>query len=290
MAEIRALWADDQVGVARTMSRLTEGLLTHITFVEDGDSALEALQNEPFDIVIADLRMPPDEWGGLYLLKGIGVAGLRVPVVILSGEGAQHQTIEALRLGAVDYVRKESAQTELRDRLAAALSGSRVIEHVVREAILGGENQMTEFKQSARWNFKRGAPDPEMHNEVVKTVAGFLNASGGLLLIGVHDSGTAFGLEQDYATFQGSTGRDRLENWLTSLLRDRAGSQAATLTSIGFAMVDGLDVCAVRVKPSPEPVFDKRDGSDMFFVRMNNSTRVLAGSDLVRYLRDRWPA
>jgi CheY-like chemotaxis protein len=66
-----------------------------------------------FDLAIVDLRMPPDRWGGLWLLDQIKRHGLGVDTIVLSGEAGQRETIEAMRLGAADFVVKDSAQDEL---------------------------------------------------------------------------------------------------------------------------------------------------------------------------------
>src|SRR5687768_1399846 len=115
----RLLWADDQLDVARTLSRVVED--NSIEFVQSGEDALEALRARFFDLVLLDLSMPPGEWGGLWLLEEMTRQALFAPVVVISGEGTQTETIKALRLGAVDYVTKEKAEEELKDRIQHAI-------------------------------------------------------------------------------------------------------------------------------------------------------------------------
>ena len=109
----RILWVDDQQNAASTFSSVLSPLNARVTWASDGTEALVLLQRQFFDLVISDLRMPPGEWGGLWLLERMRNARIHVPVVILSGEGTQTETIKALRLGAEDYVMKENVKEEL---------------------------------------------------------------------------------------------------------------------------------------------------------------------------------
>ena len=64
--------------------------------------------------------MPPEEWGGLWALEEIRKFNQKIPVIIISGEGTQSETIKALRMGA-DYVTKDDLQTDLLQRVEIAL-------------------------------------------------------------------------------------------------------------------------------------------------------------------------
>src|ERR1019366_8408678 len=59
----------------------------------------------------------------------------------------------------------------------------------VAALIAGGESITVEFKSSARWDVKQNTQNKAMEQIIVKTVAAFLNAEGGTLLIGVDDAG-----------------------------------------------------------------------------------------------------
>ncbi|WP_455132696.1 AlbA family DNA-binding domain-containing protein [Microbacterium aurum] len=72
----------------------------------------------------------------------------------------------------------------------------------VAALIAAGESEGVEFKETARWNVREDKKDPRMEQVVAKTVAAFLNSSGGTLVIGVDDAGRALGLDRDYATLR----------------------------------------------------------------------------------------
>jgi len=122
---IRVLVADDQVDVARTLCRplVAEGATVRV--VSGGSEALACVRAGGFDLCVADMKMPPLPWGGLWLLNAMQDGRLTVPLLVLSGEGTQRQTIQAMRLGAVDWIDKASAGTELLNRCEAAIATSR---------------------------------------------------------------------------------------------------------------------------------------------------------------------
>ena len=156
------------------------------------------------------------------------------------------------------------------------------------ELIAAGESRNVEFKSTARLNLHTQQRDAAIELAVVKTVAGFLNAHGGTLLIGVADDGSARGLEDDYIAV-GNRGRDGYENFLTTLLETRIGRAAVAHVGITFDVIDGHDVCRLDVKASPEPVFVSNDKGDAdLYVRLNNSTRLLNTADALKYVRQHW--
>ena len=75
-----------------------------------------------FDLVLVDLQIPPGRWGGLKLISGAGSLVNEVPFVVVSGAGSLTECIEAMRMGAVDYVTKERCQTDLLPAIKNALA------------------------------------------------------------------------------------------------------------------------------------------------------------------------
>ena len=118
---IKILWADDQSDVVNTFSSILAPLSAKILSVKDGHEVVQKLKTEYFDVLLLDLKMSPDEWGGLWALEEIRKFNHKIPVIILSGEGTQSETIKALRLGAQDYVTKDRVHTELLQRVTQTL-------------------------------------------------------------------------------------------------------------------------------------------------------------------------
>jgi ATP-dependent Lon protease len=154
----------------------------------------------------------------------------------------------------------------------------------------GGESKWVEFKTSARFDHETGQRNKDLEFSIAKTTVGFANAHGGTLLIGVNDLGDAVGLKDDYRLAdQMRQNQDGYENWLTTMLAETLGKVAISYVTVTFATVDGCDVCRVDVQPASNPIFmrgPKTEGD--FFVRLNNSTRLLNTADALEYVRSHW--
>ena len=159
-----------------------------------------------------------------------------------------------------------------------------------REELLSGEETARREYKSSAFHDYGGGDLPEtvlFHSSVIKPVAGFLNAKGGTLAIGIDDDGKVLGIEPDLDLKKWDM--DRYVNALTSKMASELGTYAAALTEISIRPFEGRAVCVVDVQPSPDPVYVRTPKNPhTFYVRINNSTRELAGPDLVMYTKKRW--
>jgi len=158
------------------------------------------------------------------------------------------------------------------------------------ELIAGGEGHELEFKSTARWNVHSQQKDPKLELVIGKTVAGFLNADGGTLLIGVADDGSALGLDADLALMK-EPDLDRYELWLTDFLERCLGKPAVANVRVSFELVGNSHVCRVDVAASPAPVFLDEPGGNReadMYVRMGNSTRKLLTDEALEYVGQHW--
>jgi len=156
-----------------------------------------------------------------------------------------------------------------------------------------GENNIIEFKSTARWNLRENTKDKVIEHEIVKTVAAFLNTRGGILLIGVDDAGTPLGLDPDYQTLKKKNPDGYMLFLNHDLLLTEIGKDSGALWHITFHQVSGLDLCRVVVQPSPQPIYVKvkdKGGKeeDCFYIRSNNSTVKLGLKETVEYSKNRW--
>jgi len=121
---IRILVADDQQDVAQTLTEPLRTADASVQFARNGQEALQIITAGGIDLLIADMKMPPDDWGGLWLLAQLEQAGMALPTLVLSGEGQYQQVVEALRLGARDWLAKEQADSELVPRCKALIDSA----------------------------------------------------------------------------------------------------------------------------------------------------------------------
>jgi predicted HTH transcriptional regulator len=132
-----------------------------------------------------------------------------------------------------------------------------------------------------------------VEHEIVKTVAAFLNTSGGTLLIGVDDAGTPLGLNPDYQTLKKKNPDGYMLFLNHDLLLTEIGKDSGALWQIAFDQVSGLDLCRVVVQPSPKPIYVKAKDKggkeeDCFYIRSNNSSVKLGLKETVEYSKNRW--
>ena len=160
----------------------------------------------------------------------------------------------------------------------------------ITELIAGGESSTVEFKSTARTNLHTGLKDAKVELAIAKTTAGFLNADGGLLVIGVDDDGRAIGLDDDLSLMK-APDHDRYQLWLTDFLERTLGAPALAFVTVSFEPLEGREVAMVTVLRSDSPVFiDEPQGQRTadFYARMGNSTRKLLTDEYADYARSRW--
>lgn len=153
------------------------------------------------------------------------------------------------------------------------------------------ESKVLEFKSTGRKNLHTGQRDPAVEWAIVKSLAGFMNANGGTLLVGVADDGSVVGIDQDYELLKKGD-EDGWELWLTDLISTTLGKVAASELSVGICVIEGKHVASVHVGPAANAVFAtqlKGEKKDVFYARINNSTQELAGQALLSFQKKRWP-
>lgn len=161
-------------------------------------------------------------------------------------------------------------------------------ERHVRALIAAGESETLEFKSSLRWDRRDDRVNKKLEGVVVKTLAGFLNAAGGTLLIGVDDAGTVVGLAADYGTLT-KHDRDGFELHLNNILgRDLGAATSASFLNVNFHELDGQDICQVTVEPSDSPIYVEQQGEETLYLRVGNGTQALPVKEAVTYVGRHW--
>ena len=109
----RVLVVDDEPSMRQMLSFALRREGYEVSTAEDGRAALQALQDGSFDIVITDVRMP--ELSGVDVLREAKRVDPSVSIIMMTAYGSKETVLEALRLGATDYVEKTP---NLRDELS----------------------------------------------------------------------------------------------------------------------------------------------------------------------------
>ena len=149
--------------------------------------------------------------------------------------------------------------------------------------LVNGESEAVEFKSTLRTNLHTGNKDPRMELAVLKTLAGFLNTSGGMLVIGVSDDGSPVGIQVD-----DFGNEDKMSLHLVNIVKTRIGSQAMTSIHARFDDHDDCRVMVVNCRQSPTPVFLKDHDTGRFYIRTGPSTTELSASQTQEYIKQRF--
>ena len=185
--------------------------------------------------------------------------------------------------------RRELMAQVTRDGYRLLVDGPDVVdkpsETDVGDLIGGGESGEVEFKSSLRMNLHTGQPDRRIELSVLKTLAGFLNTSGGTLIVGVSDNGVPEGIEVD-----GFPSEDKMSLHLTNIVNSlmEPGARSMMSMQIHFEDYEDSRVLVVRCTRSSEAVFVKEDKVKRFYVRTGPSTRELSGTEMQTYIEKRF--
>ncbi len=113
------LIVDDEPNVRLVFRTTLETAGYAVREAEDGQAALDELARSAADLVLLDLRMPGMD--GMETLRNLRDAGVQVPVVIVTAHGNIPHAVEALKLGAIDFLTKPLSPDSLRKTVVEVL-------------------------------------------------------------------------------------------------------------------------------------------------------------------------
>jgi FixJ family two-component response regulator len=113
------LIVDDEPNVRLTYRAALETERLDVWEASDGLAALNAMSERQFDLAILDMRMP--EVSGLELLERMRQQGIQTPVVIVTAYGDIPHAVQAMKLGAIDFLEKPLTPEALRSMVAEVL-------------------------------------------------------------------------------------------------------------------------------------------------------------------------
>ena len=108
---------DDSMNLVRTKMILEKEY--EVVLAESGERALYLLRNEKIDLVLLDIAMP--EMNGIETFERMKEYPVKVPVIFLTASGHEDDVLSAIRLGAVNYLKKPFQPRELLKRVAKEL-------------------------------------------------------------------------------------------------------------------------------------------------------------------------
>lgn len=295
MKKEKILVVDDLPDVRATVSGLLLDAGYEVKSACSMSDALHLLKTDRFNVAIVDIRLDDtdeDNKDGLLLMHEIKKYHPKTATIILTGYADVKMVREALQPDhngdspAFGFLEK----TEL-DELSEYVN--RAIAHTanngnlsIKDMIAQGENEHIEFKSSICWDYKTRTTDKGIKPVIAKTIVGFLNSQGGILLIGVSDNGTVTGIEKDIETLS-KKNQDGFQLELTNIVSLNIGVEHLAQIHPHFETLNNKLVCVVYIEKSPGPVFLKNDDNKLW-IRAGNSIRYLGVRAAMNYVKTNW--
>lgn len=304
------LLVDDNEINLQTLYQTLDGQGYELMIARTGEDALRIAAEIHPDLILLDVMMPGiDGYETCTRLKADANTKNSV-IIFLTALQSTPEKVRGLSLGAVDFITKPfdpdeivarvSRQLEVHLRQKILLQENRVLadqledklrsvpvdraarSQWIRSIISSGESDRVEFKSTLRWNLKTDRAEKVIEKSWLKSIVAFLNTDGGVLLIGVADTGDILG-----------TGADRFDNddkyllHINNRIREYVGLEFAGFINFQLVPVDGQQVLLVQCQPSPSPVFLKSGNDEDFYVRVGPGNRRLSTSEVLTYVTNR---
>ena len=124
MTEPRVLVVDDEKSMRELLAITLERQGYEVSVAEDGEVAIEAVRRDGFDVIITDLRMPNAD--GLQVLRAAKEHTPETVVIVITAVGSTETAVEAMKLGAYDYITKPFKLDEIHLIIRRALERKRL--------------------------------------------------------------------------------------------------------------------------------------------------------------------
>ena len=125
------LVVDDERGILDQLEKILRDEGFGVTAAATGEDALKAVAGELFDLVLLDVALPGMD--GIEVLRRMRAGGHTVPVVMISGHATAEQAVEALKVGAVDFLEKPLALERVLVTVGNALAHARLEQRILTE-------------------------------------------------------------------------------------------------------------------------------------------------------------
>src|SRR5438552_2582887 len=132
---------DDEPHLPHQLARFLRKHTYEVVVAADGEAGLQVLQNNTIDLVLLDLRLP--KVGGLEVLAQIRKLDEELSIVILTAYGNVQTAVEAMKLGAADYLLKGFDLEEL----------LLVVQRALEKSAMSRELRQLRKERSAHYHF-----------------------------------------------------------------------------------------------------------------------------------------
>ena len=304
------LLVDDNTINLQLLFETLDGQGYQLLAARSGEEALRIARKATPDLILLDIMMPGiDGYETCARLKADEVTRNSV-VIFLTALQSTEEKVRGLSMGAMDFITKPFDPEEIIARVSIQLENHRKHQELLRHnqqlteklatslesgsgdkathadrvksLIRLGESNRVEFKSTLRWNLKTDRSEKVIEKAWLKSVAGFLNSDGGVLLVGVTDDGDIMGIEAD-----NFDNEDKYLLHINNRIQQHIGLEHAGFIGYQLVPVDNQKVLLVECQPSPSPVFLKISKEEEFYIRVGPGSRRLSTSEVVAYVTNR---
>lgn len=158
----KILIVDDELSMREFLEILLKKNDYEVEVAEGGKQAIERIDKNEFDLVITDVKMP--EMDGIQVLKYVQDTSPRTSVVMITAFASMEQAVEAMKLGAFDYITKPFKVDEI----------LHIIKNAIEKQVLQEENIQMKRELKSRYSFDNligGSPQMLHIYDLIKRVA-----------------------------------------------------------------------------------------------------------------------
>lgn len=155
----------------------------------------------------------------------------------------------------------------------------------IKSEIRSGEGKHIEFKETIALCMRENERKDYVETAILKTICGFLNSDGGVLIVGVNDFGVINGVDHEMNKLYKNSNDEYLKK-VRNMIHSKIGIDLSEFLDWNIHDIEGKKVLRFVIKASKTPVFiNKID----FYIRTNPATDKLEGEQLVSYIRQHFP-
>ena len=131
MKEKSVLIVDDEKNILLTLSQSLEILQLETDTATNGEQALAKLKEKDFGLILLDLRMPGMD--GMEVLRQVREIRPDIRIIMITAYGTIELAVEAMKLGAVDFIQKPFSPEEIRELVSRVLDREKLDEQKVAD-------------------------------------------------------------------------------------------------------------------------------------------------------------
>ncbi|MDP7237720.1 MAG: sigma-54 dependent transcriptional regulator [Candidatus Latescibacteria bacterium] len=170
------LIADDEPEIRKALERIIKHKGFSTKVAADGREALDIIQSDQIDVLLADLQMP--RMSGMELLKATKTVNPEIEVIMITGHGGVEDAVEAIKIGAYDFISKPPRKAII----------ERVIERAAEKQMLDREIQNLRDRLDALESAQEIIGNSSAMKRIMETVHQVASSSATVLILG--ESGT----------------------------------------------------------------------------------------------------